>query len=226
MLGGRDGPAFSYPQEFRVLGFGMEGALKPGSPGNCSPRQWRGRRPQQDAELLAEIKEIIAGLPTYGYRRIHALIRRRHREQGGAAVNVKRVYRVMKAHRLLLERHAGNRVERRHDGRVAVDRSDTRWCSDGFEIGCDKGERVGIAFPLDCCDREAIAWVATTGGIDSGDIRDLMIQSVEARFGLANRLPAPLEWLSDNGSPYTAREARALAREIGLLPLTTPIESP
>jgi len=68
----------------------------------------------------------------------------------------------MKAHRLLLERHAGNRVERRHDGRVAVDRSDTRWCSDGFEIGCDKGERVRIAFPLDCCDREAIAWVATT----------------------------------------------------------------
>jgi len=53
-----------------------------------------------------------------------------------------------------------------------------------------------------------------------------MIQSVVARFGLANRLLAPLEWLSDNGSPYTAREARALAREIGLLPLTTPIESP
>jgi len=36
----------------------------------------------------------------------------------------------------------------------------------------------------------------------------------------------PIEWLSDNGSPYTAREARALAREIGLVPYTTPIESP
>src|ERR1700756_5482265 len=53
-----------------------------------------------------------------------------------------------------------------------------------------------------------------------------MIQSVEARFGLVSRLPAPVEWLSDNGSPYTARETRALAREIGLVPLTTPIESP
>jgi putative transposase len=39
-----------------------------------------------------------------------------------------------------------------------------------------------------------------------------MIQSVEARFGLVNRLPAPVEWLSDNGSPYTARETRALAK--------------
>jgi putative transposase len=35
----------------------------------------------------------------------------------------------------------------------AVDRPDTRWCSDGLEIGCDNGERVRIAFTLDCCDR-------------------------------------------------------------------------
>lgn len=186
----------------------------------------RGRRPQPEAELLAEIKQVIAGQPTYGYRRVHALIRRRCRDEGGSPVNVKRVYRVMKAHGLLLQRHSGVGVERRHDGRVAVDRPDVRWCSDGFEIGCDNGERVRIAFTLDCCDREAISWVATTGGIDSGDIRDLMIESIERRFGLMNRLPIPIQWLSDNGSPYTAGETRKLAREIGLVPCTTPIESP
>jgi putative transposase len=139
---------------------------------------------------------------------------------------VKRVNRVKKAHGLLLERHTGKGAERRHDGRVAVDHPDTRWCSDGFEIGCDNGERVRIAFTLDCCDREAISWVATTGGINSGDIRDLMIESVERRFGLVDRLPMPIEWLSDNGSPYTAAETRVLARNIGLVPRTTPIESP
>src|SRR6516165_12831566 len=53
-----------------------------------------------------------------------------------------------------------------------------------------------------------------------------MIESVERRFGLVSRLPVPIEWLSDNGSPYTASETRKLAREIGLLPCTTPIESP
>ena len=89
----------------------------------------RGRRPQPEDELLAEIKDTIAGQPTYGYRRIHALLRRQRRERDGAApVNVKRVYRVMKAHGLLLERHTGNGAERRHDGRVAVDYPDTRWC--------------------------------------------------------------------------------------------------
>jgi putative transposase len=165
-------------------------------------------------------------MPTYGYRRVHALIRRRRAHDNAPAVNVKRVYRVMKAHGLLLQRHYGDGAERRHDGRVAVDHSDTRWCSDGFEIGCDNGERVRIAFTLDCCDREAISWVATTGAIDSGDVRDLMIDSVERRYGPVDRLPSAIEWLSDNGSPYIARETRLLAREVGLLPLTTPIESP
>jgi len=188
--------------------------------------QRRGRRPQPDAELLAEIKAIIADLPSYGYRRVHALLRRQREQTGGPAVNVKRVYRVMKTHRLLLQRHTGAGIERRHDGRVAVDQSDTRWCSDGFEIGCDNGERVRIAFTLDCCDREAISWIATTSGIDSSGIRDLMVESVERRFGLVDQLPRPIQWLSDNGSSYTATDTRALARLIGLVPLTTPIESP
>ena len=188
--------------------------------------QRRGRPPEPDAALLAEIKAIIADLPTYGYRRVHALLRRQREQTGEPAVNVKRVYRVMKTHGLLLQRHSGAGSERRHDGRVAVDRSDTRWCSDGFEIGCDNGERVRVAFTLDCCDREAISWIATTGGIDSGDIRDLMVESVERRFGLVDRTPAPIELLSDNGSAYTARETRLLATLIGLVPCRTPIESP
>ena len=40
----------------------------------------------------------------------------------------------MKAHGLLLNHHAGG-AERRHDGRIAVDERNRRWCSDGLEIG-------------------------------------------------------------------------------------------
>jgi|SRR6516165_10043478 len=79
-----------------------------------------------------------------------------------------------------LERHTGTPTERRHDGRIAVDRPDVRRGSEGFEIGCDNGERVRIAFTLDCRDREAVSWVATTGGIVSSDIRDLMIRASSA----------------------------------------------
>jgi putative transposase len=41
--------------------------------------------------------------------------------------------------------------------------------------------------------REAISHVATTGGIASEDIRDLMTDSVDQRFGPVNRLPAAIE---------------------------------
>jgi putative transposase len=51
-------------------------------------RQRRGRRPEPEDELLAEMKQVIAGKPSYGYRRIHALFRRGRAEHGGAAVNV------------------------------------------------------------------------------------------------------------------------------------------
>jgi putative transposase len=53
-----------------------------------------------------------------------------------------------------------------------------------------------------------------------------MLAAVEHRFGLLNRLPVTIEWLSDNGSCYVASETRSFARDIGLEPRTTPIESP
>ncbi|MBV8525950.1 MAG: IS3 family transposase, partial [Acetobacteraceae bacterium] len=68
---------------------------------------------------------------------MHALIRRGRARDHAPAVNVKRVYRVMKAHGLWLQRNSGSGAERQHDGRVAVDRSDARLWFDGFEVGCD-----------------------------------------------------------------------------------------
>ena len=127
-----------------------------------------GRPPRADDELVSKIKAVIAELPTYGYRRVHAVLKRQALAAGLKPPNHKRVYRVMKVHGLLLDRHVGGH-ERRHDGRVAVDERNRRWCSDGFEIGCDNGERVRVAFALDCCNREAMSFLATTGGIAGED---------------------------------------------------------
>ena len=52
-----------------------------------------------------------------------------------------------------------------------------------------------------------------------------MLAAVEHCFGLVNRLPVTIEWLSDNGICYVAGGTRSFARDIGLEP-TTPIESP
>jgi putative transposase len=53
-----------------------------------------------------------------------------------------------------------------------------------------------------------------------------MVATVEHRYGRVNCVPAPIEWLTDNGCRYVARGTRAFARDIGLIPRTTPVSSP
>ena len=46
------------------------------------------------------------------------------------------------------------------------------------------------------------------------------------RFGPNTKPPKPIEWLTDNGSCYTAAETRSFAKQLGLKPVTTPVTSP
>jgi putative transposase len=114
------------------------------------PRQQKFRRLPNDTELVTAIREQVAGLPTYGYRRVWALLRRSHEMTGAPRVSAKRVYRVMRGHQLLLRRLGQRRDTRRHDGRIAADRGNVRWCSDGFEFRCDDGSPLRVTFALDC----------------------------------------------------------------------------
>jgi putative transposase len=68
--------------------------------------------------------------------------------------------------------------------------------------------------------------VATTRRITAEDVKNLMVATVEHRYGQVNRVPEPIECLTDNGSCYTARDTRSFAHNIGLVPLTTPVSSP
>jgi transposase InsO family protein len=119
-----------------------------------------------------------------------------NRRPGTAKVNHKRVYRVMRAAGLLLERHTGKST-RTHDGRIITLASNMRWCSDCFEIRCWDGQRLQVAFALDGCDREIMSWVATTAAITGEMVRDRTTDSIGARFGAsARRTSHPVQWLS------------------------------
>lgn len=192
----------------------------------AKPKNGRlGRKPLPQDALLVEIREVIDERASYGYRRAWAMLRRRRRTRGQLGPNHKRVYRVMQANKLLLQRGTGKDEERRHDSKIAVDESDLRWCSDGFTIPCDNGERVEVVFALDCCDREAIDWIGTSGAIAGEHIRDLMLTSIEKRFQ-GEPPERAIQWLSDDGSVYTARDTRNFAKLIGLNPKRTPVRSP
>lgn len=184
-----------------------------------------GYQKAEDAILIPLIRAICNERPTYGYRRVTAVLNRGRVEQGEPKINHKRVYRIMKQQHLLLCRYTGRPV-RSHTGVIMTEHSDQRWCSDTFEIACWNKELVRVAFSLDTCDREAISHLGTTAGISGEMIEDLIADSVASRFGLIDQLPHPIEWLTDNGPAYTAIETRRFATSLGLRVCTTPVRSP
>jgi transposase InsO family protein len=185
------------------------------------------RRPRDgDEGLLALIRPLIDARPSYGYRRVAALVNRSLAEAGRPRINGKRILRIMQMNNLTLERHTARRSGRTHEGVVIALKSNIRWCSDHFEVRCRDGSIVRVLFAIDACDREIIAWSAIAGGGVSGEmVRDMMIVCVERRFG-TTKASHPVEWLSDNGSAYIAADTADTATALGLKLAFTPVRSP
>ncbi|WP_400168599.1 IS3 family transposase [Escherichia coli] len=149
--------------------------------------------------MLLRIHHVIGELPTYGYRRVWALLRRQAELDGMPAINAKRVYRIMRQNALLLERKTAVPPSKRaHTGKVAVKESNQRWCSDGFEFRCDNGEKLRVTFALDCCDREALHWAVTTAASTVKQYRTSCWERWNAASATSFQA-SPVEWLTDNG---------------------------
>jgi hypothetical protein len=50
-------------------------------------------------------------------------------------------------------------------------------------LACENGDWVRVAFALDCCDREAMSYIATLAVGSDEELRDLTVAAVEHRFG-------------------------------------------
>lgn len=200
----------------RVLGIGRSSAYR-----ESAPRAARYAR-ADDRTVTAQIRAVIRTRSSYGARRVTALVNREFDVQ----YNLKRIRRLMELNGWNLPRSTRRRTGRAHTGLIRRDASNERWCSDGLEIACWNGELVQIAFALDCHDREALAHVAVPRDLCGADIRRLMQGAVAARFGPGQRPDAPVQWLSDNGSMYTALDTLCTAERLNLVPITTPARSP
>lgn len=176
--------------------------------------------------MLKSILEITKTRATDGYPRITTRINRERRKLFLPLWNEKRIYRVMAINKLLLPKKQP-RYERPHTGKVITISSNVRWCSDIFQIQCWNGEMINVAFSLDCCDREAISYVAERRALFHEDIIRLIDQTVSKRFGdYVEKLPREIQFLSDRGPQYTAINTKQYAKDWGLLPVTTPSYSP
>lgn len=112
-----------------------------------------------DVDLLAALRSLVDERPTYGYRRMTALMNRERLKTGLPRLNHKRIYRLMSQNSMLLQRYTGKPPGRAHDGKIITIRPNLRWTSDGFEIACWNSQVVRVAFSLDTCDREVMAEV-------------------------------------------------------------------
>jgi putative transposase len=199
----------------RTLGVGRATAYRSGE-----PRPGRYRR-RDDSRVYAQIKAVLRERGSYGYRRATVLVNRAF----GTGYNRKRIQRVMRITGLALAVRRRARNGRPHRGRVAMDATNQRWCSDKMTIVGWNGERVELMFALDCHDREAIAVVAEARPLEGADVRRLMRKTVHARFG-HEKPEAPVQWLSDNEGIYTSLDTVIQAERLHLTPITTPVASP
>lgn len=140
-------------------------------------------------------------------------------------VNHKTVYRIMKENNLLLKAPCKRNVPNTHTGKIVCEESDQRWCSDGFEIKCDNGEKVRTIFVMDCCDREIISFTMSRGGYTSEMAQLVLVDAVEKRFG-TDHVKEAIEWLTDNGSCFISKDTKQVVTELGMKNCYTPVRSP
>lgn len=183
---------------------------------------------QQDDSLQKEIQEALGRHPSFGYKRLTAVINRKRQKTNQPRVNAKRVYRVAKQrHLLLVSKPSLPGYSKEHNGQVSVDASNKRWCSNGLELKCFNGEHVSMTFVLDCCDREVISFVAKKGrGLPAWMAQEQILLAVNRRFGSVNQVPTPLQLLTDNGSAYTSQKTRHLLKVLGIEDCKTAVGSP
>lgn len=176
--------------------------------------------------MLKEILSVTKDRGTYGYPRVTALINRERKMQILKTWNRKRILRVMQINGLILTRYTV-KPKRPHLGQVITLKSNVRYCSDILEFNCWSGEKIFIAFSLDCHDRELMSYVAEKRPLFHGDIIKLMDQTVTHRFGeFIEKLPHSIQWLSDQGPQYTAFETILYGQSWGFDVRTTPAYSP
>ena len=115
--------------------------------------RYRGRVHADEGPLRRRLLELAAERPRFGYRRLHALLRRE-----GVAVNHKRVERLYRAEGLAVRQRGRKRVARDGRGRAALPgRPNQQWGVDFVSDALAWGRRIRLFTVVDVFTREALA---------------------------------------------------------------------
>jgi len=118
-----------------------------------STARYRGRPRAADGPLRQRLRELAAARPRFGYRRLHALLRRE-----GIVANHKRVARLYRAEGLALRKRRRKRAAPDGRGRPAPPvRPNQQWGADFLGDALAGGRRIRLLTVEDVFTREALA---------------------------------------------------------------------
>ncbi len=162
-------------------------------------------------ELVDRIGFLIQTYPTYGYRRLWALLRRRH----GLRVNRKAVYRVLKLKGWMVHQRTWTPRPRVKGMVSRASRSNERWAMDLTHIPVGRDGWAHLAAVIDCHDRAIIGHEFALRGRAKEAERALEGACI-LRFGtLRPQGPTPVV-RSDNGLVFQSRRFRAACHDYKL----------
>lgn len=115
--------------------------------------RYRGRDGDGDAALRERLRALAGERPRFGYRRLHALLRRE-----GLKVNHKRVARLYRAEGLAVRCRTRKALTRIRRGRPsAPERANAQWALDFLEDSLASGRKIRVLSVIDVFTREALA---------------------------------------------------------------------
>lgn len=159
------------------------------------PKQHTGN-PRLDSEVLEAIEDVAVEHPSYGVRRIAAMLRR-----SGIVVSRKKVYRLMKVANLVRRRSVRKHLVTKRILTVP-ERPDHLWQQDITYIWCGQDGWCYLFSILDCYTREWLAYTFSTQCGTGEAIRTLEIAILD-RFS-DGMVPSGLTIRNDGGSQYTS----------------------
>lgn len=154
---------------------------------------------------MSRVKALIERFPTYGYRRIAAVL----------GENRKPIQRILQRKGWQVRsRPRGHRPRARAMSSVAR-WPDQRWATDLAMVWCGRDRWCHLALVIDCGSRQLMGWRLSARGhakTAEAALEDALIN----RFGYLGRVSAPLVLRSDNGFVFTSRTYTATVRAYGL----------
>jgi len=170
------------------------------------------RRATRVSEPLAtQLQALIEQHPTYGYRRLWALLRFGQ----GQCVNRKAVYRTLRIKRWLVHQRIRTPRPRVQCRRSRALQSNHRWAVDVTHIPCRQDGWGHLTAVIDCHDREIVGYEFALRGRAKKAERALEAACL-ARFGTLRPVGSTPILRSDNGLIFQSRRFRQACRDYRL----------